>query len=82
MAAYTVAGIMAMLAFYWDETWHTDRGRDSFWIPPHQMLYTSVAIVLVMVCVWALVLYRGGLSPRRIPGDWALRLAAISATSA
>ncbi len=28
----------------WDLYWHIMVGRDSFWIPPHTMMYTAVAL--------------------------------------
>ena len=27
------AGALGIVATYWDESWHTDIGRDSFWTP-------------------------------------------------
>jgi len=32
----------------WDIQWHTIIGRDSFWIPPHVMLYTGVTLVVLV----------------------------------
>lgn len=29
----------------WDVKWHYAVGRDSFWIPPHLLLYSSVALI-------------------------------------
>lgn len=72
---YCVAGVLATLAFYWDEVWHTDRGRDSFWIPPHQMLYGSVAGILIVVAVWSALLSYRGASPRALVRYWPLALA-------
>lgn len=38
----------------WDIRWHVTVGRDSFWIPPHVMIYASVALgVLVAFGVLA-----------------------------
>ena len=37
-------GAMAALAgAYWDDAWHTDRGRDEFFIAPHIAIYAGVA---------------------------------------
>ena len=32
----------------WDIQWHVTIGRDSFWIPPHVMIYVSVAVAFVV----------------------------------
>ncbi len=53
------AGLLAIFATYWDESWHTDVGRDSAWAAPHLLLYGSVAVVGLGVVAWgALVLHR------------------------
>ncbi len=75
LSVYAVAGVLTTLAFYWDEVWHTDKGRDSFWIPAHQMLYGSVAALLVVVIVWAALLRRQGETFAAIARHWPLVLA-------
>jgi hypothetical protein len=35
--------MQAELGLAWDRQWHDLIGRDSFWIPPHILLYTGVA---------------------------------------
>ena len=79
LCVYCVAGLLATLAFYWDEVWHTDRGRDSFWIPPHQMLYGSVQAILIVVAVWGLMLSYHGVPFRTWVRYWPLSLALIGA---
>ena len=32
----------------WDIQWHLLIGRDSFWIPPHLMTYSGVAVVAAL----------------------------------
>jgi hypothetical protein len=49
-----VAGAGALFATYWDDAWHTDLGRDAATIPPHLLLYGSVAVVGVVVVAWGL----------------------------
>lgn len=56
LAARSVAvrrwGLLALTAIvtlmrtgaYWDVQWHSTVGRDSFWIPPHDLLYSGVAV--------------------------------------
>jgi hypothetical protein len=53
-AVIAVAGMAALFATSWDDAWHTDLGRDSAWIPPHLLLYGSVAVVGLIVVGWGL----------------------------
>lgn len=75
LVAYCVCGTLTTLAFYWDEAWHTDKGRDSFWIPAHQMLYGSVAGLIVIVAVWSAILSYNQVAWRDIVRHWPLTLA-------
>src|SRR2546421_721745 len=34
--------MQAELGLAWDRNWHDTIGRDSFWIPPHIMMYTGI----------------------------------------
>ncbi len=36
----------AVIAGTWDAWWHSALGRESFWSPPHLLLYTSVIIAI------------------------------------
>ena len=56
-----VAGFVSLFGSYWDDAWHTDRGRDEAWIPPHLVLYGAVAAAGAVVVGWGLV----GLRRRR-----------------
>lgn len=47
-----VGGVLAVFATYWDEAWHTDVGRDTFWSAPHLLLYGSIAAVGLSVAGW------------------------------
>jgi hypothetical protein len=44
---------MALFGVYWDDAWHTDRGRDDLFSPPHLSLYAGVAVVVAVVIWWA-----------------------------
>ena len=56
-----IAVFMALGAVYWDITWHGTIGRDSFWIPPHLVVYTSVtAFLLAALGGFALAWQRAG----------------------
>lgn len=69
-----------MVGTYWDDAWHTDRGRDTFAIAPHLMLYSGVFVALGVVAVWAYSAVRrnGWVTLGRDP---ALRLAALGAAA-
>jgi hypothetical protein len=43
LAAGAAAGF---LGIYWDISWHIDKGRDSFFTPPHNFIYANMSIVL------------------------------------
>lgn len=49
-----LGALAAFFGTYWDDAWHTDRGRDSFFIPPHLTLYAGVALIGAVVGLWAL----------------------------
>jgi protein-S-isoprenylcysteine O-methyltransferase Ste14 len=49
-----LGALAAFFGTYWDDAWHTDRGRDSFFIPPHLTLYAGVALIGAVVGFWAL----------------------------
>ncbi len=42
----TAALFSAVLAGTWDVWWHGALGRESFWSPPHLLLYTSVIVAI------------------------------------
>ncbi len=77
-ALVIVAGAAAIFATYWDEAWHTDVGRDSFWSPPHVLLYGSVAIVGLGVAAWGLRVVVGERTLRAAFGAPSLMLAGAS----
>ncbi len=45
LALGSLAGLTGV---YWDIAWHIDKGRDSFFSPPHNLIYAFMLIVLVM----------------------------------
>jgi len=55
---FLVGGIVALFGTYWDDAWHTDRGRDSFTIPPHLLLYGGVLVIGAAAVLWAVILFR------------------------
>jgi hypothetical protein len=46
-------GVAAVLGLYWDDAWHTDVGRDTFFAPPHLLLYAGVSALLAVFATWA-----------------------------
>lgn len=80
LIAYCICGTLTTLAFYWDEAWHTDKGRDSFWIPAHQMLYGSVAGLIAIVAIWSAILSYNQIAWSDIIRHWPLTLAFTGAT--
>src|SRR6266542_4214149 len=72
--AAIVGGVLLfLLGGYWDVAWHVEIGRDTFWSPPHLLLYAGVLGVLgssayAVVRAWRV---------RRGPPNPALFIAAI-----
>jgi hypothetical protein len=48
----------ALFATYWDDSWHTDKGRDEFAIAPHLLLYSGVLVASLAVAAWGLLAWR------------------------
>lgn len=46
-------GAAALVGGYWDDAWHTDRGRDSLFVAPHLLLYAGVLVATVAVALVA-----------------------------
>lgn len=52
-----MGALAALFGTYWDEAWHTDVGRDTFWSPPHMLLYAGPALVTVALTLWLAAAY-------------------------
>lgn len=46
--------ISGFLGVYWDIAWHIDKGRDSFWSPPHIFIYSALLSV-ILVSIYTIV---------------------------
>lgn len=46
--AVIAAKILALWGLQWDIRWHIRIGRDSAWIPPHLMMYSGVALIVLL----------------------------------
>jgi hypothetical protein len=75
-----LAGAAALFATYWDDAWHTDLGRDSATIPPHLLLYGSVAVLGAVVVAWGLTALQRTRSLPAVLRQPPLLLAATGAT--
>src|SRR4051794_8460887 len=53
LAAFFAGALPATLGGYWDDAWHTNRGRDSFLILPHVFIYTGVLVAGTALAAWA-----------------------------
>ena len=59
VVAIAFAGAMSALAGgYWDDAWHTERGRDDFFIAPHIAIYAGIATSGAALTLWALLVTR------------------------
>lgn len=69
--------LSALFGGYWDDGWHTERGRDSFFILPHVFIYAGVAGIGAALGLWvAETARREGV--RRALSRPTVRLAAVS----
>jgi len=78
LAAVALAGAVAALGGgYWDDAWHTERGRDTFFIAPHLAIYGGITLIGGVLALWVALAVRqaGARSSLRRP---TLVLAAIS----
>jgi hypothetical protein len=53
------ASLLLMVGGVWDIAWHHTRGRDTFWSPPHLLLYGGVG-VMALVCLAVVMRPIGG----------------------
>lgn len=78
VAALVFLGAASALAgAYWDDAWHTERGRDSFFIAPHIAIYAGVTGAGFALSAWALLVARRG-GTHAIRGHLPLVLALLS----
>ncbi|MCX5302771.1 hypothetical protein OG304_04800 [Streptomyces sp. NBC_00160] len=52
LLAAVVSGALALFSTYWDDSLHTDAGRDTFWSAPHVLLYGSILGTLAALACW------------------------------
>jgi len=71
--------LLALFGTYWDDAWHTDKGRDTFWTPPHLLLYAGIGIAGTLVALHALLLLREGATLTSLLRRRTLMLALVGA---
>ena len=49
-----LGALAALAGGYWDDAWHTERGRDEFFIAPHIAIYAGVSVAGGALALWAL----------------------------
>ncbi|MDQ3730191.1 MAG: hypothetical protein M3355_11465 [Actinomycetota bacterium] len=59
LVVFALAGfVLALFGTYWDDAWHTEEGRDSFFIAPHLVLYAGISLTGGALGIWALLVAR------------------------
>lgn len=66
LAPLLVGSAAALTGGYWDDAWHTERGRDEFFIAPHIAIYGGIALAGAALSVWVLLALRAGGTARVI----------------
>jgi hypothetical protein len=83
LAPLLAGALLALAGGYWDDAWHTERGRDEFLSAPHLAIYGGVALAGGALAVWAgLAARRLGLSAALRHPPLALALASVALTLA
>ena len=68
---------VALLGGYWDDAWHTERGRDDFFIAPHLAIYGGVGAVGGAIAARLATIVRAA-GIRSLASQPALALAAVA----
>jgi hypothetical protein len=80
LAVVVAVGSASLFAAFWDDAWHTDLGRDQAFIPPHLLLYGSMAVIGAVVAAWGLSALRRDRSLTAVLRQPPLLLAAAGGT--
>lgn len=46
--SFVLAGLFAFIGLLWDGAWHASFGRDTFFIPPHDLMYGGITLAAGM----------------------------------
>lgn len=66
-----LAGGLRLAGVYWDIAWHIDLTRDTFFSPPHLLIYSGVLLTLTIVGYPVVRAWLGG-TPPVLPLGWRL----------
>ena len=55
---FLTGATLALAGGFWDDAWHTERGRDSFFIAPHLAIYGGISLAGGALALWALLTVR------------------------
>jgi hypothetical protein len=78
---FLIGAAGALAGGYWDDAWHTERGRDSFFIAPHLAIYSGVSLVGAVLALWTgAVVRREGVAAIRRQPALALALLGVAVT--
>lgn len=50
--------LLGLFGTYWDDAWHTEKGRDTFLAAPHVALYAGISLAGGALGLWALLVAR------------------------
>ena len=78
IAVAFAAAVVALAGGYWDDAWHTERGRDTFFVPPHIAIYSGITVAGGALTLWAVLAVRAGGSIRSVLSHKPLALALLS----
>jgi len=83
IAPFVLGATLALAGGFWDDAWHTERGRDSFFIAPHFAIYSGVSLAGAALAGWALtIIRRRGLAAVLADGPLVLALVSVAVTLA
>jgi len=71
IAGLVLAGFLRLAGVYWDIAWHIDLTRDTFFSPPHLLIYSGVLLTLTIVVYPVVRTWLQGGSPV-VPVGWRL----------
>jgi hypothetical protein len=74
---FLAGATLALAGGFWDDAWHTERGRDSFFLAPHLAIYGGISLAGAALGLWALLAVRER-GARAVRKDRALGLALLS----
>jgi hypothetical protein len=58
VAIALVGFLTALFGTYWDDAWHTEKGRDTFLATPHIALYSGISLAGAAIAGWAALVAR------------------------